>query len=244
VDDHYCLSEVALFQDLSRREMADLSAAAPRRTVAVGQVVFDPTRPAEVLFIVKAGRFRLFRVVPDGRTVTTAVPGPGSVFGQMDLLGLRMGGTWAEALEAGDLCLMSRTDVQRLLLADRRISTRIAEQLGRRVLELEDRLTDLVSKSLVERTAHALCVMARPDKPSAEPEAVRLTHSQLAGLVGATRERTTTALGVLAESGLVNLRRGRIRIVDFARLAAVADGADVRRSRRAGNLQEGDRTPP
>lgn len=234
-DDHYCLSEVALFQDLSRREMADMSAAAPRRSVAAGEIVFDPTRPVEVLFIVKAGRFRLFRIVPDGRTVTTAVPGPGAVFGQMDLLGLRMGGTWAEALEPGVLCLMSRTDVQRMLLADRRIATRIAEQLGRRVLELEDRLTDLVSKTVVERTAHALCVMARPSTSSAKPEAVRLTHNQLAGLVGATRERTTIALGELADRGLVTLRRGRIRIDDPARLAAVADGADLRWSGGAGS---------
>jgi len=154
-DDHYCLSEVALFRDLSRREMAGISDAAPRRTVPVGQVVYDPRRPASVLFIVKSGRFRLYRSLADGRTVTTAVPGPGSVFGEMDLLGMRMGGTWAEALEPGDLCLMSRADVSALLLGDARIATRIAEQLGARILDLEERLTDLVGKSVVERTAFA-----------------------------------------------------------------------------------------
>lgn len=71
-----------------------------------------------VLFIVKSGRFRLYRSLADGRTVTTAMPGPGSVFGEMDLLGMRMGGTWVEALEPGDLCLMSRADVSALLLGD------------------------------------------------------------------------------------------------------------------------------
>jgi hypothetical protein len=44
--------------------------------VPAGQVVHDPGRPSEVLFIVKSGRFRLYRVAADGRTVTTALPGP------------------------------------------------------------------------------------------------------------------------------------------------------------------------
>lgn len=222
---HHCLSEVALFQDLSRREMAAMAAAAPRRSVAAGQVVYDPGRPTTVLFIVKSGRFRLFRVVADGRTVTTAVPGPGAIFGQMDLLGMRMGGTWAQALEPGDLCLMSRGDVRSMLLGEPRIATRVAEQLGARIVELEQRLADLVGKSVVERTAHTLLVLVGPGPPDVEPAPVRLTHEQLAGLVGATRERTTTALGELAERRLVSLHRGRVRVRDRIGLAAVADGA-------------------
>lgn len=187
---HYCLSEVALFRDLTRREMAGVAASAPRRTVPAGQVVYDPSRPVIVLFIVKTGRFRLYRVLADGRTVTTAIPGPGSVFGEMDLLGMRMGGTRAEAIEVGDLCLMSRSDVQTLL----------------------------------ERTAHTLGVLAGSCPGGAALDPVRLTHGQLAGLVGATRERTTIALAELAERGLVSLHRGKVHIHDIAGLAALADG--------------------
>lgn len=224
-DDHYCLSEVALFRDLSRREIAAMATAAPQRSVRAGAKVYDPARPVSVLFIVKAGRFRLYRILPDGRTVTTAMPGPGAVFGEMDLLGLRMGATWAEALEPGALCLMSRADVARMLLGDPRVATRIAEQLGARIAELEQRLTDLAGKSIVERTAHTLCVLSGPAPAGGEPDPVRLTHGQLAGLVGATRERTTTALGELARRDLVSLHRGRIRIRDRTGLAALADGA-------------------
>lgn len=35
----YCLAEVDLFRDLSRREMAALAARAPMRTIPAGQVV-------------------------------------------------------------------------------------------------------------------------------------------------------------------------------------------------------------
>ncbi len=242
-DSHYCLSEVALFRDLSRREMAAMAGAAPMRTVRPRQVVYDPTKPVQVLFIVKTGRFRLYRTVADGRTVTTALPGPGSVFGEMDLLGLQMGGAWAEAVDGGDLCLMSRVDVRHLLLADPRIATRVAEQLGARIAELEDRLTDLTCKSVMERAAHTLCVLAGTVPVGTKPDPIRLTHDQLAGLVGATRERTTTALGELAEYGLVTLHRGRIQIRDRAGLAATADGATPATGRPHG-LGRGDHPPP
>ncbi|MGH3981146.1 MAG: Crp/Fnr family transcriptional regulator [Pseudonocardiaceae bacterium] len=217
----YCLAEVDLFRDLSRREMAALGARAPMQTVATGQVVYNPLQPTSVLVIIKRGLIRLYRITADGRNVTTAVLGPGTVFGDMDLLGLRMRATWAEALEPSDLCLMSRTDVQELLFTDPRIVLRVAEQLSTRIADLEQRLTDLTCKDLVERLAATLCQLAR--HIPAEP--IRLTHQQLAALIGATRERTTTALGELAKHNLIQLRRGKMLIQDPVRLAALADGA-------------------
>lgn len=229
LDDHYCLAEVDLFRDLSRREMAELGARAPMRTVSAGQVVYSPVRPVELLVIVKRGQVRLYRTAADGRTVTTAILGPGSVFGEMIPLGMRMRSTWAEALEPSELCLMSRTDVQRLLFADDRIALRIAEQLSTRVAEMEQRLTDLTCKRLDQRLAATLCRLAHlgHGPPARAPEAIRLTHQQLANLVGATRERTTTALGALADDGLVQLRRGKVVIRDPAALMVHADMPDA-----------------
>jgi CRP-like cAMP-binding protein len=220
-DEHYCLAEVDLFRDLSRREMAALGARAPLRTVAAGQVVYSPLQATSVLFIVKRGRIRLHQIGVDGRSVTTAVLGPGAVFGEMDLLGLRMRASWAEALEPSQLCLMSRTDVRELLFTDARIALRIAEQLSTRIADLEQRLTDLTCKTLGERLAGTLCQLAR----HAPAEPVRLTHQQLAALVGATRERTTSALGELAQRDLIAIHRGKIVIRDPVRLAALTDGA-------------------
>lgn len=219
-DEQYCLSEVELFRDLSRREMAALGARAPMRTVAVGQVVYSPAQPVPALFIVKRGRIRLYRVAPDGRTVTNAVLEPGAVFGEMESLGLRMRDNWAEALEQSELCLMSRADVRELLFADPRIALRIAESLSTRIDELEQRLTDLSCKTIDARLAGTLCALARrePDAP------IKLTHQQLASLVGASRERVTTALGELVRLGLVSVRRGKIIVRDLGALHRYSDG--------------------
>lgn len=219
-----CIAEVDLFRDLSRREMAAIGARAPMRVLEPGQIVYSPLQPVSVLFIVKRGRVRLFRVTEDGRTVTTAVLEPGAVFGEMEPLGLRMHDNWAEALEQSSLCLMSRADVRELLFTDPRIALRIAELLADRVDELEQRLTDVSCKSLDERLAGTLCSLARrhPEEP------IRLTHQQLASLVGASRERTTTALGELVRRQLVTVRRGKIYVRDLEELRRYPGGAASR----------------
>ncbi|MDI2027921.1 Crp/Fnr family transcriptional regulator [Saccharopolyspora sp. TS4A08] len=223
-EEPYCLSEVDLFRDLSRREMVDLGARAPLRTVAAGEILHSPQRSVGTLFIIKRGRVRLYRIGSSGQAVTTALLGPGTVFGEVPLIGIRMGGNWAEALESCVLCVMSPQDVRRLLLADPRIAERITERMQQRITELERRLTDLASKTLAERLAGTLWSLTAGASRGAVPEPVRLTHHQLAGLVSATRERTTTALGELAERGLIRLHRGKITVTDRDRLLSYADG--------------------
>ncbi|MDS1270279.1 Crp/Fnr family transcriptional regulator [Lipingzhangella sp. LS1_29] len=224
MDEQWCLSEVELFADLSPAEMEAIGAQAPAEEMRSGEIVYSPGTRAATLYIVKSGQVRLYRILPDGRTVTTGIAGPGTIFGEMDLLGLHMSGTWAESLQDGTLCLMSRTDVQRLLLADPRVATRIAERIGARIGELEQRLADAYGKTVAERTAGTLVSLAVPDRRPGRLAPIRLTHEQLAALVGTTREHATKALGEIADHGLVRLRRGRIMVLDPDALSVFAEG--------------------
>lgn len=210
------LREFDLFRDLSDTEVDAIGAAAPMRTIPNGQLLYSPGRPTEVLFILKAGRVRLYMIGADGRTLTTAFVEPGQLFGEMVSLGQSLANTYAEALDTSVLCLMSRTDVDRLLLSDPRIAARIAEILGRRVAELETRLSDTVLKSAPDRIASTLARLADRDGAS-----IRLTHEQLADLVGTTRETVTKVLGDLAARGLVQQKRGRVIVTNRAGVAGL-----------------------
>lgn len=213
----FVLRDVELFQDLSDEEVAGIGAAAPMRQVPAGEVLFSPVSPSEVLFILRAGRVRLYTIGPEGKTLTTALVEAGDVFGEMVPLGQSLAGTFAETLEPSTVCVMTRDDVDRLLLADPRIAGRIAVLLGRRVAELESRLADTVLKSAPDRIASTLARMADHDGAT-----IRLTHEQLADLVGTTRETVTKVLGELATRGLVRLRRGQIVVISANGLDAVA----------------------
>ena len=209
----WCMSEVDIFTDLDESDMATIAAAAPMRRFAAGELVHAPEQHSETLYILKQGRVRIFRLSGDGRALTTAILSPGTVFGEMVLVGQSMHDSYAEALDDVTVCVMSRSDVRRLLLADPRVAARISEILGRRLAALEQRLSDTVFKSVPQRVGETLLTLASQRSLGRAP-VVQVTHEQLAALVGTSRETTTKVLGELAARGVVGLGRGRITVLD------------------------------
>jgi CRP/FNR family transcriptional regulator, cyclic AMP receptor protein len=220
--DIWCMAEVDIFADLSTEEMETLAAVAPMKTYAAGDLLFTPHQPTETLFILKKGRVRVFRVSADGRALTTALLTPGTVFGEMVLLGQQMHDNFAEAIDEVVVCVMSRADVQRYLLSDARIAARISEILGRRVAELERRLSDTVFKTAPERIAATLRQLAsqQAKRPLGRGSQIALTHEQIAALTGTSRETATKILDDYANRGLIRLGRGKLTILDTAAIAA------------------------
>jgi CRP-like cAMP-binding protein len=100
----WCMSEVDIFADLTDAEMEAIAAAAPMKQFAPGELLFSPPQPMETLFILKQGRVRIFRVAADGRALTTAIVTPGTIFGEMLLLGQQMHDNFAEALDKVTVC--------------------------------------------------------------------------------------------------------------------------------------------
>jgi CRP/FNR family cyclic AMP-dependent transcriptional regulator len=220
------LRDVDIFCDLDHTEVEALGARAPMQRVPTGTVFFSPEQAAEVLFILKEGQVRLYHLSPDGKALTTAVLEPGTIFGEMAILGQRLHQSYAEALSPCLLCLMSREDVTRMLLSDPRIATRIAETLGRRLISAEQRLSDFAFKNLPERLASLLLQLARPPKlrlfrPGGPPE-VRFTHEALAEMAGTYRETATKILNEFRAQGLIELRRGCVALIDEPGLRALS----------------------
>lgn len=223
-DPRWCMSQVDLFADLTPAEMGAFAAAIPDKTYAAGELIYSPHSPIEALFILKRGRVRIFRVSSEGRALTTALLMPGTIFGEMTLVGQFMHDNFAEALDEVTVCIMSRDAVHRFILANPRVAARLTEILGRRLAELERRLTDSVFKNVPQRVAGTLCRLAtdKPRRMLRSGAYVALTHEQLAALVGTSRETTTKVLDEFAERGLVKIGRGRITLLDPDAIAAEA----------------------
>lgn len=217
----WCMAEVDIFQDLSEAEMDAIGAAAPMKTYAGGELLYSPHNPVETLFILKSGRVRVFRVSSDGRALTTAIITPGTIFGEMVMLGQHMYDNFAEAMEQTVVCVMGSADVHKFLLSDARIAARITEILGKRLVEMERRLSESVFKSVPERVASTLVSLAGQRRSfSPRGPVVSLTHEQIAALAGTSRETTTKVLGDFAERGLIRLGRGRITVLDLNRVVS------------------------
>lgn len=222
---NWCMAEVDIFQDRLEAEMDAMARAAPMRSFSAGELLHTPHQQVEALFILKQGRVRVFRLSTDGHALTTAVLSPGTIFGEMVVVGQQMYDSYAEAMEDVVVCVMDRSDVHRFLLSDARIAARIAETLGRRLARIESQWSDAVFKSVPQRVAGALTVVSerRGSLPLGRALQVNLTHEQVAELAGTSRETVTRILGDYARDGLIDLGRGRIRILDPGGLARAGE---------------------
>ena len=214
------LGEAELFRGLNDEDMAEIERSTSMTTTPRGTVFFSPDETTEVLFIVKKGRVNLYRVTEEGKKLVTATIEPGSVFGEMSLIGQGMHGTFAEAADECTLCVMSRTDVERLIRDHPEVSLTLLELMARRLTDAEDRLADVAYKSVPARIATTLLRLAGEAN-----EPVRLSHQDIADMVGTYRETTTRILNELRTAGLIDLKRMQISIVDVEGVREIANEA-------------------
>ncbi len=211
------LRKIEIFQDLSDQELGEIERVTRMVTVEQGRTIYRQEQGAEVLYLLKEGRVRLWRASPGGRRLELAVLEPGTFFGELPLLGERMRNAYAEAVEDSVLCVMSHRDVERLVLAKPRVGLRMLEAIGSRLAESEARLEELAYRDVPTRIASVLLRMSR-DGVTAD-----LTHEELADMVGAHRETVTKALSDMREQGLVRLGRRHLEVLDRARLRSLLD---------------------
>lgn len=214
------LSDVDLFRELSDRDRSELDRMTTVTNVSRGRVFYQPEDVSEVLFLIKEGRVQLYRISPEGKKLVIATLGPGTLFGEMALLGQQMHNAFAEAVDDCTIVVMSRADLERLILNKPAVGLRMLEITGRRLSDAEARLQDMAFKSIPARLASLLLRLAAERNTN---DIVGFTHQDLAETIGTYRETATQVLNDMKAQGLIDIGRKRISILDTARLAQIMD---------------------
>jgi len=213
------LSTMDIFRDLSEREREELDRITTMSTVRKSKVFYRPEEMGEVLFILKKGIVQLYRISPEGKKLVITTLSKGSLFGEMALLGQQMHNTFAEAITDCTICVMSRSDLERLILQRPQVALRILEITGQRLRDAESRLEDLAFKGIPARLSSLLLRLAGD-----EDMVIGFTHQDLAEMVGTYRETATQVLNDLKSKGLIAIGRKRITILDREGLLLIAQG--------------------
>ena len=213
------LQMVDIFQDLSKEEMEEMDRTTTMSTCRRGKIFYQPQDSSEVLFILKRGRVQLYRLSPEGKKLVVATIGPDTIFGEMAIIGQGMHNAFAEAVEDCLLCVMSRHDVERLILSKPPVALRIMNVMAERLNKAESQLEDMAFKSIPTRLA-LLLLRLRDDQGD---NICGYTHQDLAEAIGTYRETATQTLNEFKANNLIEIGRKRIDILDPIGLEAIAD---------------------
>jgi len=212
------LQMVDIFQDLSKDEMAEMDRTTTMSTCKKGKIFYQPQDTSEVLFILKKGRVQLYRLSPEGKKLVVATIGPGTIFGEMAIIGQGMHNAFAESAEDCLLCVMSRHDVERLILNKPSVALRVMEVMAERLNKAESQLEDMAFKSIPTRLA-LLLLRLREDQGNC---IYGYTHQDLAEAIGTYRETATQTLNEFKANRLIEISRKQIDILDPTGLEVIA----------------------
>ena len=205
-----CMLAMDIFCDLEPAALAAFEQQTEMRTCRKGQILYSQEDRAEVLFLLKRGRVQLYRLTPSGKRLELATLEPGTFFGEMPLVGETLRHTFAEAAEDSLICVMSRSDIERLMRQRSEVALRMIEVLSRRLALCEARLEEMAYRSVPARIAAVLLRLSQ----GRSGEAVPITHQELGDMIGALRESVTKVLDEFQRAELVELSRGRIILRD------------------------------
>jgi CRP/FNR family cyclic AMP-dependent transcriptional regulator len=215
---------VDLLEALDEDEVRRLLAGAARRRFARREVIFHEGDPADSLHLIQKGRVAVRITTGLGVVATLDVNGPGEVVGELALLppyGPR--GASAVALEVVETKVITAAAFSELRASHPAVDDFLLRNLSDRVRQLNARLVEALFVPVEARVARRLLdVQGHYATPTSDAVVVPLTQEDLASLAGTSRESVNRILGRLQSDGVLELRRGAIRLLDTAALTRLA----------------------
>ena len=204
-----------------------LSAEGVRKLVLSrrASAIYSTGTPANHVYFLDSGLVKIERTGQGNREILLSVVAAGEIFGEQALTGDGVFNASARVLESG-IAYSIPTDVfQRLCERRPDVWRLVVQHCLNRKDELERKIEHLCHSDVRERLIYYLQDLAKLT-PMHDPagSVIHISQNELARLVGATRETTSTTLNSLARQGLINLGHRLVMIPSLDMLREAGDG--------------------
>lgn len=220
-DKIWYLKRMELFKDLPYDEMERIERATKMKRVCRKEHIFVPGGEGRFVYFLKSGRVRLYRRLKDGKEWTIDYLEPGDIFGELSLLEGETYDTAAQAVEDSYICMMRKEDFEELIGRHPPLAIKVTKLLGFRVKRIESRIEDLLYRD-VHGKLSALLVRLAKEYGVRDSRGIllriKLSHSDMAKLIGSSRETVTLTLKDFKERGLIEVAHRNIIIKDLKAL--------------------------
>lgn len=219
------LRRVPIFGGVDDESLIKVASITSEKNYSKKNIVFHEGDYGDALYIIKSGRIKIAKVALDGREKTLTILKGGDFFGEMAIFDDMPRSATAESMD-NDVRLLSisKNDFERLIIENPSIAIRIMKDLTRRIRQVNEQVQDLAFKDVHGRVASTLFNLLTAEKEvSKDPNkdqinSLKMTHQDLANMVGSSRETVTRALNRLQDEGIISISHQQISIIEMDKL--------------------------
>jgi CRP/FNR family cyclic AMP-dependent transcriptional regulator len=204
---------IPLFSGLDDSEHQLLLRVTSRRSYPRHTLLIQESDVGESLYLLRDGRAKVYLSEPDGREVILSILGPGDFFGEMALLDEQPCSANVMTMDACEFFVIGKDDFRRCLAANAGLAANLLKAMSRRLREADQQIESLALKDVQARVQQILRQLAQLEEGRLVVPA-RLTHRDIAGMAGASREMVTRVFRHLEASGFVRVDGRRITIAE------------------------------
>lgn len=213
------MREIPLFSNLSDPQLFVIAKDMVKRRFRRGECLFREGDPGEVLYILCSGQIRIYVHGLQNSTETSVIlfGRPGDIFGELAIIDGLPRSAGAIAQTDTVVFTVDRLSFRQHMRAFPALSLNFMQLLSSKVRQTTNKMNSMASMSVSSRLARLLLKLAQDYGQVVEDGvliATALTQSDLASLIGATRESTNKALSTLRRQDIVARRAGRLLIRD------------------------------
>ena len=187
--------------------------------------VYSEGGPADTLYLLESGLVKIYKRGPDNKEIILQIVGAGELFGEQALGTEQTRTISAEVLQEGVISVIPRDLFLRLCEKRPELWREMTGLLTQRKRELEKKIELLCLHDVEYRILYYMAELARTfgAKSNASEYSIPLSQGELASLIGATRETTSTTLNALARRGIIRLGRRQLIVPSVEGILTAAD---------------------
>ena len=203
------LGRIDLFRNLTGADLRRLGELLHRKTFPAGKSLMTVDQTGEAVYFILSGAVKVHVEQEDGSDVSISILGPGEIIGEMSALDQTNRSASVVTIEKTTLLWMDRETFRRFVMAIPALAADLACTISSRLRSANEQIQSLAAVEVETRIARRIIAFAeRYGQPLPNGDLlipIRLTQTDIATLVGASREHTNKILVSYKERGYLSV---------------------------------------
>ena len=210
------IRRVPLFSTLSDDEFDKLSHIFIVRVYRRNQIIFLEEETGNYMYLVLSGKVKVAKSSASGKETLLAIHRPGDFFGEMSLLDGQTSPATVSAIEDSKIISVSAADFHKYLLHNQKVLLQIINVLCARLRQVwqTQSMSSSTADVRIRMGIHQLAQKHGIRDAHGTIIDLKITHQELAEMVGTSRETVTRVLAQLRKKGIVEITQRRITLLD------------------------------